>query len=403
MKEAGFRGMRVAVLGAGRQGVAAAWDALSHGGAAGVLLVDTDPERLARAAARLAALVPGAPVETRRLDASDPAALAPALAGAGGAVSALPYRLGPVAARAALAARTHLVDLGGNTAISREILALDREARDAGVALVPDTGLAPGLVVTLVLAGMERLDEPRAARAWCGGLPERPVGPLGYRAVFSLEGLLNEYSGTATWLRDGRPVEVPALAGEETVEFPPLGTLEAFCTSGGLGTAPETLAGRLAVLEYRTLRWPGHLAKIRSFAELGLLEERPVPDGRGGTVRPRDLLLRLLAPLLDHPEVPDLVLLRVEVAGTRGGRPARVVLELHDREDPATGFTAMERCTACPATTVLEMAAAGEIAPGARPLEEAAPPGPFLSRFARRRLPLRVREDPPGGATETRP
>ncbi len=402
MARGGFHGKLVAVLGAGRQGCAAAWDALVHGGAAAVRLLDTDPDRLAAATARLAGLCPGAPVEARRVDAADPRATAAALRGTSAALSALPYRLGPAAARAAVDAGVHLVDLGGNTAVSREILALDREAREAGVALVPDTGLAPGLVVTLVLAGMERLDRAREARAWCGGLPREPVGPLGYRAVFSLEGLLNEYSGTATWLRGGRPFEVPALAEDTVVEFPPLGILEAFATSGGLGTAPESLAGRLEVLEYRTLRWPGHLAKIRSFAELGLLAEEPVPDGRGGTVRPRDLLLRLLAPLVDHPEVPDLVLLRVEVTGPRAGRPARVVCELLDREDPETGFTAMERCTALPATTVLEMAAAGEIAPGARPLEEAVPPGPFLSRFARRPLRLEIREDRPGDAMETR-
>ncbi len=402
MADGGFHARRVAILGAGRQGCAAAWDALVHGGAAGIRLIDADPGRLARATARLADLCPGAPVEARRVDASDPVATATALRGTSAALSALPYRLGPAAARAALEAGVHLVDLGGNTALSREILSLDGEAREAGIALVPDTGLAPGLVVTLVVAGMERLGEPREARAWCGGLPERPVGPLGYRAVFSLEGLLNEYAGTARWLRGGRPVDVPALDEECRVEFPPLGTLEAFATSGGLGTAPDSLAGRLEVLEYRTLRWPGHLAKIRSFAELGLLAEDPVPDGRGGTVRPRDLLLRLLAPLVDHPEVPDLVFLRVEVTGLRDGTPAGVVLELLDREDPRTGFTAMERCTALPATTVLEMAAAGEIAPGARPLEEAAPPGPFLSRFARRPLRVKVRETRPGDAMETR-
>ena len=400
MPEAGFTGKLVAVLGAGRQGTAAAWDALRHGGASGVRLVDADPGRLADAASRLSTLVPGARIETRRVDARDEAALAEALAGATAVVSALPYRFGPAAARAAVAAGAHLVDLGGNTAVSREILALDSRAREAGVVLVPDTGLAPGLVVTLVLAGMERLDEPREARAWCGGLPERPVGPLGYRAVFSLAGLLNEYSGTATWLRDGRPVEVPALAEALEVDLPPLGRLEAFATSGGLGTAPETLAGRLAVLEYRTLRWPGHLAKIRSFAELGLLDETPVA---GEDARPRDLLLRLLPPLVDHPEVPDVVLLRVEVTGRRRGRPARVVLELFDRQDRETGLTAMERCTALPAVTVLEMAAAGEIAPGARYLEEAAPPASFLERFARRPLAVEIREDPPRDATEEAP
>ena len=388
MAEDGLRGKRAAVLGAGRQGTAAAYDFAHVGGAAEVALVDRSGEALDKALAHLRRLAPQTRFTAIAADAESERPLAAALLGATAALSALPYRFGPNAARAAVAARCHLVDLGGNTDVSAAFLALDGEARAAGIALVPDTGLAPGLANTLAAAGIEALDEPEAARIWCGGLPRRPLPPLGYRLVFSAAGLLNEYAGDAVFLRDGELALVPALSEVEQLDLPELGRVEAFPTSGGTSTAPRTYLGRLKTFEYRTVRYPGHRDRFLALAEIGLLSEAPLALPGGTTVRPRDVAIALLAPLLDHPEEPDLVVLRVEVAGRHDGRPARVVFDLFDREDPATGFTAMERCTAFPAAAVAEMAAAGEIAPGSRPLEIAVPPAPFLARLAQRPLAI---------------
>lgn len=386
----GLTGRRAGVLGAGRQGLCAAYDFVRYGGASALTLLDGRAEALADAERRLRALLPGIVVDTVRADAQDETALSRALAGCATALCALPYRFAPIAARAAVAARCSLVDLGGNTEVSHQLLSLHEAARAAGVALIPDTGLAPGLGNTLAADGLESLDQPEAVRIWCGGLPQRPIPPLGYRLVFSAEGLINEYSGEAIYLQGGELVRVPTLSEITPFEFPGVGRLEAAPTSGGTSTAPETFQGQVATYEYRTLRYPGHFEKFRSFKDLGLFAETPI---EGSDARPRDLLIRLLTPLIDHPEVPDMIVLRVETLGRRGGRRVRRTHDLLDRQDPDTGFTAMERCTAHPAAIVAEMAACGEVAPGARPLEVAAPPKRFLARFAARPIVLTLREE----------
>lgn len=390
----GFAGRDAAVLGAGRQGICAAYDFGRFAGARRVTLLDADRRALDHAARTLGRLLPQLEVKTVCADGTDERALAAALAGSVAGLCALPYRFAPIAARAAIAARCSLVDLGGNTAISGELLKLHAPAAAAGVVLVPDTGLAPGVANSFAAAGVAALDQPEEVRIWCGGLPQRPIPPFGYRLVFSAEGLINEYSGDALDLQNGELVPVPTLSTIEPFEFPALGRLEAAPTSGGTSTAPETFRGRLRRYEYRTVRYPGHFERFRVFQELGLFGDQPIATAQGGLVRPRDLLIRLLTPLIDHPEIPDLVVLRVDVVGQRAGQRRRLRWELLDRQDPETGFTAMERCTAFPAAVIAEMAAAGEIAPGARPLESAAPSAPLLARLAARPLPVLHTEEP---------
>ncbi|UCF68056.1 MAG: saccharopine dehydrogenase NADP-binding domain-containing protein [Acidobacteriota bacterium] len=391
----GVAGARAVVLGAGRQGTAAAYDLGRYGGAGEVLLLDADEGRLEEAAARLEPVLAGVLVRTAGVNAADPAALTEEMRGAAVAVYALPYPLGPVADEAAIEAGCSLVDLGGNADYSRQILELHLRAVRAGVSLVPDTGLAPGLANTLAVDGIGRLDEARSVKIWCGGLPSEPIPPLGYRQVFHIEGLLNEYSGEAVYLRDGKLVRVPALAEIERLELPHVGVVEAFTTSGGTSTAPETFLGRLEHYEYRTVRYSGHRDRFLTLTDLGLLSDEEIPTEDGCSCRPRDLLVRLLAPLIDRPEVPDLVVLRVQVRGSHAGTASQMIYDVFDREDDVSGFTAMERCTAHPAATVAEMAAAGEIEPGARPLEIAVPPQRFLDRFARRPIELTVRGPEP--------
>jgi lysine 6-dehydrogenase len=359
-----------AVLGAGRQGVAAAYDLVLHGGARRVLLFDQDEGRAVTAAARVDALI-GRPVAAGQgLDAREGPALARALAGVHGVLSALPYPLNPLAAAAAIQAGAHFADLGGNTAIVRRTLELDSVARARGVSVLPDCGLAPGLGNVLATCALERLADPRGARILCGGLPEDRTLPLGYKLVFHVGGLLNEYSGEAEVLRGGRLVRIPALGEVEPVDFPPpLGVLEAFATSGGTSTACETWKDRLESYEYKTLRYPGHAAVMRGLRDLGLFDTRPVVVG-GHSIVPRDVLHVLCASAFDHPETRDLVVMRVEAWGRCG---ERVRFDLLDRHDPVTGFTAMERTTAFPAAATLALQVAGEVRPGASTPERVVP------------------------------
>lgn len=371
-------GFRYVVIGAGRQGVAAAYDLARDGEAERITLVDRDPAVARAGAERLNRLL-GRPVADAAVgDASQPHTLAPLLREADGLLSAASYRFNLGLARIAIETRTHMVDLGGHTGIVREELALDPEARRAGVALVPDCGMGPGMNVTLALAAMDLLDEPEEVRIYDGGLPENPRPPWNYALLFSAEGLVNEYEGEAYFLRGGKVTPVPALSELEELEIPPLGRLEAFVTSGGLSTMPWTFEGKLRVLENKTLRYPGHCGLLRGLQALGLFGREPIPVGKE-TVVPRDLLIALLDRALGDPEVRDVCVIHVRARGKRGGRPAEARVTLVDRYDPGTGFRAMEKLTGWHAAIVLALAAWGEIPPGATPIERALPGERFLA------------------------
>jgi len=382
-----------AVLGAGRQGLAAALDFALHGDAARILLGDRDLAVAEAAAARLDELAGRSLAEPLPLDGGDETSLARILEPADAALSGLPYALNPGAAAAACRARTHFVDLGGNSAISAEVLALDAQAREAGVTLVPDCGLAPGLTASLTAFLFDAFDEPQSLQLRCGGLPQEPQGPLDYQLVFSIGGLTNEYLGEAELLRDGEIVSVPTLSEWESLDFAePVGACEAFTTSGGTSTLPASYLGRLANLDYKTVRYPGHCAKIAAMRDLGLLSDEPV-DVPGGSVRPRDVFHAVAGPALDLPG-RDLIVLRAEMTGVHGGKAARRRLDVLDFEDEKTGLTAMQRMTGFPAAMVLEALARGEAEAGATPLESVLPAGPLIAGLAARGIRVEDRQVP---------
>lgn len=363
--------MVFAVVGAGMQGTCAAW-ALRRMGADEVRIVDMDLGRAQRAADRVAALA-GGTVHALAADATRPETLRGPLQGVAAVLSCAPYALNPPVARAAVEARASYVDLGGNTAVSRTILGLGAAARAAGVALIPDCGLAPGLGTTLASALLGRFPACREVTVLCGGLPQHPEPPFGYHLVFSLAGLLNEYSGEAEIIDGGHVVRVPTLDVPRIHVVAGLGALESSRTSGGIGTAAESFAGRLDRFEYRTLRWPGHWADVRAWNRVGLLDLDPV-DVAGQSVVPREVLSALLGPRLTRPGARDLVVLLAEAPGFGA-------FTLVDRHDEATGFTAMERCTAIPAALVTWMAAKGETERGGVRLEAGVPAEHFLEHL----------------------
>jgi len=343
--------MRYAVLGAGRQGTAAAHDMAVFGDADEIRLIDSDEERAGAAARRINELAGHPVARPARVDVREESAITSALEGVNAVLSAVPYFFNVGAARAAVAAGCHFNDLGGNTTVVMEELALTDVAERKGVSIVPDCGLAPGMGNSLAAYGIERFDRAQSVRILCGGLPQDPKPPLGYKQVFSLEGLTNEYTGEAIVLRNGAKVTVPAFTGLETVDVPGLGTLEAFYTSGGTSTCPDTYAGRLDEYEYKTLRYPGHFAAVRPLIDLGLLDREPIEVG-GVTVRPRDVVHAVLGPRIQFPGDPDLVVLIAEIRGMKDGRPRTLRMTIRDKESSDTGFTAMERTTAYPASIV---------------------------------------------------
>lgn len=382
---------RYVILGAGRQGVALAYDLVKNGEAREITLADTALDVAEAACARLKALLPDAPARyaARACDVTQTEQLAPLLTGTDVVLSAVPYRFNVALTHAAIAAGASFCDLGGNTEVVRQQLALADAARSAGVSIVPDCGLAPGLGNALAAHGVAGMDTPQEVHVRCGGLPQERVGPLQYKLVFNFDGLINEYSGAGEFLRDGRRVDVPALTELETIDFPPpLGACEAAVTSGGTSTCPQTYLGRLRSYDYKTVRYPGHFAIVRALFALGCFEAGiDLPEGR---IAPRPLMRRLFEQRLAFPQVRDLVVLRVTVSGMDRGRPCRRQYDLLDFHDERTGFTAMERTTAFPAALVAFMQARRLVPPGAHPLETALPIQQYVEELAQHDVTVHV-------------
>lgn len=378
--------MKVAVFGAGMMARAVVYDLLGRPGVGEVRVADRDRRRLGA----FQRLFPGRELRTAAVDAGVRRQAEKFIGGCDVAVSCVPYSFNLGLTEAALACGAHFCDLGGNNDVVRVQLALDARARRAGVTVVPDCGLAPGLVSIIAADALERLDRCESIRLRVGGLPRRPRPPLNYALVFSANGLVNEYSEPCEVLHGGRPAMVRPLADLETLRFPPLGRLEAFNTSGGVSTLVRTLRGKVRELDYKTIRYPGHCEKVRLLLDLGLASVAPVEIG-GREVSPRELLIRQLETTLGF-EQDDLVLLRVDATGTRRGRPCRIRYRLFDRADRRTGLTAMMRCTGFPAALAAFTLGRGEARrAGVLPGELAFAPGHYLAGLRERGLRLTVR------------
>lgn len=383
--------MKFVVLGAGLQGVATAYDLLQNPATEAVRLADSDPERVRAAAGRLVS----DKVEALQADCADAGALKKVMRGHHVAISALPYRLNLGAARAALECGVSFVDMGGNIETVLDELRLNPAALEAGVCLIPDCGLAPGLANVLVADALGEMQEVNDVRIRVGGLPAVPQPPWDYMLVFSFEGLLNEYTGKCAVLRDWNRTEVDALTGLEVITFPePVGPCEAAFTSGGSSTLPWSFAGRVRNLDYKTVRYPGHYEKLRALQALGFFDDREV-EVEGARVVPWKVLRVLAEEKLTFPHATDLVILRVESVGLKEGKPVRLRHELMASRDEQTGLTAMMRTTAFPTSIIAQMIAGCHIdGKGAFPPEKVVPPRELVAELAKRDiLVTRIWED----------
>lgn len=381
---------RFAVLGAGMQSRAIVDDFLRYASAMAVGIADIDGAR-ARALADSFADPRCAAFE---IDLGETQRLIRYLGGFDAVVSAVPYRHNLAVALSAIEAGVHFVDLGGNDGVTRSVLALDAEAKQAGVTLVPDQGLAPGLAGLLGVDLVRSLEPPRRLELRVGGLPQVPEPPLDYHLLFSVSGLLNEYVKPCRVLRGGCALLVPPLSELEPIAFePPFDALEAFHTSGGASTLVDTLLGDVDDLDYKTIRYRGHCERLRLLRDLGYFAEQPV-EVDGQLVSPRALTERLWSERLDK-RAPDVVLLRVTASGSRNGHWTSVSEELVAHPDPARGLSAMARCTGYPAAIVAAMAVAGQLGgPGARAAESCVAAPLFRAELERRGLATKKRWAP---------
>jgi lysine 6-dehydrogenase len=373
--------MKMLVLGAGLQGCACAYDLLQQRAVRQVTLADLRPDTLPQFLAgdwngRLR------PV---RLDVTDLAAVQETMRGHAAVMSAIPYYYNGPMARAAVDAGCHFSDLGGNTEIVFEQKKLQDQALAKGVSVIPDCGLAPGMVNILAAEGIRRLERAEQVKIFVGGLPQSPEPPLNYQIVYSLEGALDYYTTPSWVLRGAKPVQVDALSEVEPVDFPsPVGTLEAFHTGGGISTLPFAYEGKVDVMEYKTLRYPGHVAIMRPIRELGLLGLKPL-EVKGQTVVPRDVFIAAVHPKLHKPQSRDLVALQVQVSGRKEGRQHTVRFRLIDYYDAEHGISAMMRTTGYSLSITGQMQADGRIKEkGVRTPDEAVPFRAYVEELGRR-------------------
>ncbi len=375
------------VLGAGLQGSACAYDLLQNPAITEVRLADMRVDHLP---AFLQPYVGGERLKLISLDVKDAAAVAAAMTGVRSVMCALPYYFNLPMTEAAIAAGAHFSDLGGNTEIVQQQKALQAKAAAKGVTVIPDCGLAPGMVNILAQLGIDRLDTPESVKIFVGGLPQNPEGPLKYQIVYSIEGVLDYYTTLSWVVRDGKRVTVKALSEIEPVQFDaPVGELEAFHTAGGLSTMAHRYEGKIPTMEYKTLRYPGHAKIMEAVRDLGLLELEPV-DVKGTKVVPRDLAIAQMQPRLTKKNSPDLVALRVVVKGKKGGKPMTHTFELVDRYDAAHGISAMMRATGYSLSITGQLQAEGAVKEaGVHTPDECMPGERYVTELGKRGVLIR--------------
>jgi lysine 6-dehydrogenase len=379
--------MRMLVLGAGLQGTACAYDLLQLPEVTEVRLAGLGSDHVP---AFLKPHVSPRFIPTY-VDAHDRVAVLALMRDSDAVQCALPYYLNLSMARLAIEAGVHFCDLGGNTDIVFEQKQLHDAARSRGVSIIPDCGVAPGMVNILAQHGIAQMDRVDAVRIYVGGLPQHPEPPLNYQVVYSLEGVLDYYTTRSWILRQGKRTQVEALTEVEGISFPPpIGELEAFHTAGGLSTMAFRHEGSVPTMEYKTLRYPGHAAAVRAMRDLGFFDVNPV-DVNGHRVSPRAVALAVMGQRLTKPSSHDLVALRVTVSGERRGRPSRIGWQLVDYFDAEHGISAMMRTTGFSLSITGWMQATGLVsAMGVLTPDEAVPADPYIEQLAKRGVNLRA-------------
>ena len=334
--------MKILILGCGNIGSVAARDIAKSLSSIEVIVADKNVER----AKEVAQEISGGNVSWVQLDAANYNEVANVIKDFDLAMGFLPGKLGYCLAEACITAGKDLVDV---SYMPNNPLTLEKKAAEAGVTIIPDCGLAPGISNILVGHAVKKIDKVQSVHIMVGGIPEKPIPPLGYNITWSPESLIDEYTRKAKIIENGRIVMVEALSGLEAIEFPNVGRLEAFYTDG-LRTLLHTVKNVESMWE-KTLRYRGHAEKIKLLKALGFFDEKQVAV-EGVSLSPRKLTVKLFKEKLWKPEIRDIVVMKVEVLGVKNGKQVRYIYRLFDQYDADRKVTAMARTTAYPASII---------------------------------------------------
>src|SRR5690625_1785404 len=373
--------MKIGVLGSGLMGKEAARDLVRSEGVSVVGLADIDYERAKKVVQQLNS----DKLTAYEVNASDEEQLANYMKQFDVIINALFYSFNKIVAKTAIKIGVHSVDLGGHIGhITDQVLKLTDKAKEAGVTIIPDLGVAPGMINILSGHGASQLDDVKSIKLYVGGIPVRPEPPLEYNHVFSMEGLLDHYTDPSLIIRNGVKQNIPSLSEVEEVHFEKFGPLEAFHTSGGTSTLSISYPD-LDTLEYKTIRYPGHAEKFKLLVDLNLTRKDYEVDVSGEQVNPREVLLKVLDPIVDLKDKDDAVLLRVIVSGEKDGKEATYEYEMATFKDRNNNVTAMARATANTISVVAQMIARGMITKrGVYPPEKIVPGAEYMDEMKKR-------------------
>jgi len=376
--------MQVALLGSGMMGKAIAYDLSKNEKIDKVLICDIDMT-YAESVADFAASDKVVPtwVDVRNLNGTRQA-----IDGSKVIISAIHYQFNYELTKLAIEMGANFVDLGGNHMVVGQQLNLHEQAKSKGVTIIPDTGLAPGMVQIITAHGATKFDKLENVSLRVGGLPQNPEPPLNYSIAFSVEGLINEYIEDAIVIRDGKVQRVESLTEVEDLTFPaPFEKLEAFQTSGGTSTLPLTYYGKVDNLDYKTIRYPGHSHLFKTLISLGFCSSETMVVNQSEVI-PRHMTGRILEKKLIGND-KDVVLVSVNLKGQSAGKSKSLTYRMVDYFDEKTGLTAMMRSTGFSSAIIAQMLVEDKIEKkGVVPQELSVPPDLFVDELPKRNLIL---------------
>ena len=373
--------MKVLVIGAGMMGTAMAYDLAHSEGVGKVFLADIDFKKAADAAHKI-----GRSVEPLKLDTGYYDDVIEAMKPVDAAIGATSYNHNVLLTKAAIESGIHFCDLGGNMDVVDKQLEFDSKAKAAGVLIMPNCGLAPGMACAIAGGAVKRFQSVDEIHIRVGGLPQNPQPPLNYQLVFSAEGLTNEYLEPAEVIRNGKLQTVESMTDIEILSFPPpFEKLEAFNTSGGISTLTRMYSGKVKALDYKTIRYPGHCEKFKLLLDLGFASSVPIVAG-ANLLTAREFFETLLKKKLPQ-NGPDVVLTRVAITGTLEGNYRSLAYEMVDYYDTSTQMTSMMRTTSFPTSIIAQMIVNGTIPErGVHPPEHCVPLDPFILELKKRNI-----------------
>lgn len=381
--------MKIGVLGSGLMGKEAARDLVESEDVAAVGLADIN----ITLAQQVVDQLHSSKLTAYQVNAGDEKELANYMRQFDVIINALFYSFNEMVAKTAIQVGVNAVDLGGHIGhVTDKVLAMKDDAKQAGVTLIPDLGVAPGMINILSGYGASKLDNPESIKLYVGGIPVKPEPPFEYNHVFSMEGVFDHYTDPSLIIRNGIKQEIASLSEIERVYFEKFGPLEAFHTSGGTSTLSLSYPD-LKTLEYKTIRYPGHAEKFKLLVDLNLTRMDYEVDVSGQKINPRQVLLKVLDPVVELGEKDDAVLLRVVVSGEKEGAPVTYEYEMTTYKDRKTRVTAMARATANTISVVAQMIGNGTISKkGVYPPENIVPGEAYIKEMKKRAVTISEKE-----------